>query len=553
MKKHLLLLLCMFTVATGFAQDRYVVFFTDKNNSPYSVGNPSAYLSARAIQRRQAQNIAVTQQDFPVNPAYLTGVAGTGATILNTSRWFNSVTVEVANPGVLTAINALTYVASSTEVGRVGAPVTTEPKFDLEKIRYKGPAPVANERVSSLNYGTAFNQVNMLKGDQMHDNGYTGAGKIIAVLDAGFLNADAMPVFDSLFNSGRILATWDFVDGNASVYEDDWHGSMVLSVMGGYQPGTIIGTAPGASYLLLRSENAPAEAIIEEYNWAAAAEYADSAGADIINSSLGYTRFDDPTQDHSYADLDGNTTPISRAADIAASKGMVVCNSAGNEGNGSWFHISAPSDADSILCVAAVDATSLYASFSGKGPASDGDIKPNVAAQGAQTIVSDPFNGTGTFPANGTSFSSPLMAGMVATLWQCHPNATNMEIINAIQQSASQFTSPDSLLGYGIPDFPLACLILGGIDPGVGLNGDNLIIRNNPFNSTLQLSFYSDYGQKIEIRLVDMLGKVIYNKTHAVLGLQMNQIDIDANFAKGIYVVEVKSEDRVFSKKVVRD
>ncbi|MBK8416394.1 MAG: S8 family serine peptidase [Bacteroidetes bacterium] len=157
------------------------------------------------------------------------------------------------------------------------------------------------------------------------------------------------------------------------------------------------------------------------------------------------------------------------------------------KGNGSWFRISAPSDADSILCVGAVDATSLYATFSGKGPASDGDIKPNVAAQGAQTIVSDPFNGTGTFPANGTSFSSPLMAGMVATLWQCHPNATNMEIINAIQQSASQFTSPDSLLGYGIPDFPLACLILGGIDPGVGLNGDNLIIKTirltAPFNS----------------------------------------------------------------------
>lgn len=553
MKKQLLLLLTVLSFQSAIAQDRYVIFFNDKANSPYTVNNPSAYLSNKAIQRRTAQNIAITAQDFPVNPSYISGVAGTGATILNTSRWFNSVTVEVTGQTVLNTILSLPYVNSSVNVGRKGAPGVNGPKFDLEKIRYKGTEELPAARSSSFNYGTSFNQVNMLKGDLMHDNGYTGAGKIIAVLDAGFLNADAMPVFDSLFSSGRILATWDFVDGNSSVFEDDWHGTMVLSCMGAFSPGNIIGTAPGASYLLLRSENAPAEAIIEEYNWASAAEYADSAGADIINSSLGYTRFDDPSQDHTYNDMDGNTTPITIAADIAASKGMVVCNSAGNEGNGSWFHISAPSDADSILCVGAVDAFSVYASFSGKGPASDGRVKPDVASQGAQTIVADPFSGTNTFPANGTSFSSPLMAGMVATLWQCHPNASNMQIISAIKQSSSQFTNPDSLLGYGIPDFPLACLILGGIDPGVSLNGDNLVIENNPFSSALNLAFYSDYRQTINVRLVDMLGKIVYQQDHIVSGLTINKIEIPASFSKGIYVVEVASENKTFAKKVVKN
>ncbi|HMT29735.1 MAG TPA: S8 family serine peptidase, partial [Bacteroidia bacterium] len=320
----------------------------------------------------------------------------------------------------------------------------------------------------------------------------------------------------------------------------------------GNVPGELIVTAPGASYFLLGSENAPAEALIEEYNWSSAAEYADSAGADIINSSLGYTLFDDPSQNHSYADLDGNTTPITIAADIAASKGMVVCNSAGNEGNGAWFHISAPSDADSILGVGAVDPFSMYAQFSGKGPSADGDIKPNVAAQGAQTIVADPWNGVGVFPANGTSFSSPVLAGMVACLWQCHPNATNMQIINAVQQSASQVLNPDSLLGYGIPDFPMACLILSGLNPGAVNNGDNLAVNANPFGDELSFNFYTNTRQNINIRLVNYLGQIVYNSNYEVLGLSNNTITIPAHFAKGVYVLEIESKDNLIAKKVVK-
>lgn len=553
MKKILFsLVLVIAAQATAFAQNRYVVFFTDKNNSPYSISNPTAYLSQRAIDRRTNQNIAITPHDFPVNPSYMAGVAGTGAIILNTSKWFNSITVEINGVGVLATIQALPYVSSVSNVARMAGPSSHPSKFDIENMKYKGTNTLPSVRTSSFNYGTSFNQVNMLKGDLMHDNGYTGAGKIIAVLDAGFVNADAMPVFDSLFANNKILATWDFVDNEADVYDDDSHGTMVLSTIGGNVPGEIIGTAPDASYLLLRSENAPAENIIEEYNWASAAEYADSAGADIINSSLGYTRFDDSSQDHTYNDMDGNTTPVTQAADMAASKGMVVCNSAGNEGNSSWFHISAPADADSILAVGGVDPFSMYAQFSGKGPSADGDVKPNVAAQGAQTVVADPWNGVGVFPANGTSFSSPLMAGMVACLWQCHPTASNMQIINAIQASASQALNPDSLLGYGIPDFPMACLILSGLNPGVAANGDNLILNSNPFGDELNFSFYTNTRQAIKITLVNFLGQPVYTNTVEVLGLSMNPISIPANFAKGVYVLEIESEDNVISKKVVK-
>jgi serine protease AprX len=553
MKKTLFLAIFALAVITEtYAQGRYVIFFSDKNNTPYSVSSPLAYLSQRAVNRRAAQNINITQQDFPVNPAYVAAVANTGATILNSSRWFNSVTVEVSDPNMLNTILNLTFVSNSSEVGRYGNTANGINKFNSEKFIETESSQLNSQRTSSFNYGTSFNQVSMMKGDLMHNNGYTGAGKIIAVLDAGFSNADNMPVFDSLRANNQILATWDFVDNETDVYDDDQHGTMVLSCIGGNTPGELIGTAPGASFLLLRSEYAPAEAIIEEYNWASAAEYADSAGADVINSSLGYTVFDNPIQNHSYADLDGNTTPISRAAGIAASKGMVVCNSAGNEGNSNWFRLSAPSDAINILGVGAVDPMGLYASFSGKGPSVDGRIKPDVASQGAQTVVANPWTGLGTITGNGTSFASPLMAGMVATLWQCHPASTYLQIINAIRQSASQASNPDSLLGYGIPDFPVACMLLSGLNPGSPLNGDQVYITGNPFGEELIFNFYSNTPQKISVSLTDILGKVILKNNFEVNGLTLNEIKIPASFANGVYVLEVISENKQFAEKVIK-
>jgi hypothetical protein len=383
----------------------------------------------------------------------------------------------------------------------------------------------------------------MLRGDAMHNAGFTGQGIIIAVLDAGFSNANNIAPLDSLFASGRILSTWDFVDNEQDVFDDDAHGSMVLSVIGGNAPGELIGTAPHASFHLLRSENAPAEAIIEEYNWASAAEYADSAGAHIINSSLGYTVFDNPAQNHTYANLDGNTTPISIAADIAASKGMVVCNSAGNEGNGSWFRISAPADADSILAVGAVDASGLNVGFSGKGPSADGRVKPDVSAQGFGTIVADPWNGTGVFGASGTSFSSPLIAGMVATLWQCSPNSNSQALIDAIRQSGSIASNPDSLLGYGIPDFIVACMMLSGLNPELADNNGNIIVNGNPFQDVLTISYFTSSNESGTVELHDISGRLVWSDKKSFAPLSSNKTSIQtANLAKGVYVVSISSE-----------
>jgi hypothetical protein len=393
----------------------------------------------------------------------------------------------------------------------------------------------------------------MLGGDAMHAAGFTGQGVLIAVLDAGFSNANNIAPLDSLFASGRIVGTWDFVDNEQDVFDDDAHGSMVLSVIGGNSPGELIGTAPHASYLLLRSENAPAEAIIEEYNWASAAEYADSAGAQILNSSLGYTVFDDPSQNHTYANLDGNTTPITIAADIASSKGMVVCNSAGNEGNGSWFHISAPADADSILAVGAVDAASLNVGFSGKGPSADGRIKPDVSAVGFGTIVADPWNGTGVFGASGTSFSSPLTAGMVATLWQCSPNSTSQSLVNAIRQSASQFANPDSLLGYGIPDFVVACMMLSGINPALSENGEVLIIDGNPFANDLTFSYFANTAGIGTVNLYDITGRNVWKSTMEIAPMSTNKTIIPTtNLNKGVYILSVSSGKDVQTKQVIK-
>jgi serine protease AprX len=545
----------------SFSQDRYVVQLTDKNNSPFSISNPSAYLSTRSIQRRANQNITVNISDLPVNPSYISGIANTGAAIIGHSKWLNTVTIETTSTSVLNAVNALPYVNNITNVGRIAQPNkdNVKNKFSKEILLKEKTILSADNKISSsnqtssFNYGPSLNQIQMLGGDMMHNNGYTGVGMQIAVIDAGFYNADNMVVFDSLRANNQILGTWDFVSNDTNVYDDDAHGSECLSLMGGNWPGNIVGTAPKASYWLLRSEDAPTENIIEEYNWAEAAEYADSAGADLISTSLGYTEFDDPAQNHTYADLDGNTTPITIAEDFAAAKGMIAENSAGNEGTSPWHYISAPADADSNIATGAVDDQGNYVSFSGAGPTPDGRIKPNVMAQGEGTYVADVWN-IGVSQGNGTSFSGPLITGMAACLWQCHPTATNMQIISAIEHSASLFNNPDSLTGYGIPDFPAACIYLGEIT-NTSLHGDNLLISgSNPFNKSLEFTFYSDSNQTIDIRLYDLLGNIVYSQsdTYNVIAFKKKYF-IDANnFSKGIYILQVVSEKGIFSDKVMK-
>lgn len=541
-----------------FAQSKFAVLLKDKNGTPFSLSNPSAYLSPQAIARRMQASVAIDSTDLPVNTAYINAIKNTGAVVLNVSKWLNAVTVDVSSaPNALAAINALPFVKQSVYVGRPasgsGHPVNKY-SFELQSLNSRQQQLQKVASVNSFyNYGYALNQIKMLNGDKLHDMGYRGNGKIIAMLDAGFLNADQMTAFDSLRAHNRIIDTYDFVDHETNVYNDHSHGAMCFSIIGANDPGNIVGTAPEASFYLYRSEDAITENLIEEYNWATAAEAADSVGADIISSSLGYFTFDDPAQNHTYADLNGHTTPIAIAATHAARKGMVVVNSAGNEGANSWHYIISPGDADSIITVGAVDSARHYAPFSSTGPTFDRRVKPTVAAQGEGTYVSNPYNNS-VFSGNGTSFSCPVISGMVACLWQSVPSATNMQIIEAIKQSASQYLTPDSLLGYGIPNFDTARMMLLSINnPNIGKGDFIENIYPNPFSDYVQIDFYADGSRKFKAEIFDMAGNLIAGKTGEFNPYMTNSVHINTpNLSKGFYILRIITDKGAYQQKLIK-
>jgi serine protease AprX len=455
MKKYVILVLLVMLNASSelLAQNYYWVGFFNKANSPWSLSEPEAYLSARALERREKQKIAIDSLDLPVNPFYISPVLQLGAEFIHSSRWLNGVTVKTWEQNFEADVMQLPFVR---EVQLTKRPIGT--KSSSNKF-HEPAAPDKNLRIDTLLYGASVHQVSQLNTQFLHNQDYKGQGVHIAVLDAGFYKVDEFPAFDSLWAGGQILGTKDFVGGN-SVFNGHYHGMSVLSVMGGSIPGLLIGTAPKASYWLIRSEDVASEFLIEEDNWVVAAEFADSAGVDIINSSLGYHVFDDPKMNHSYADMDGKTTRVTRAANIAVTRGMLVFSSAGNEGRNTqtWKYLVAPSDGDYVIGVGAVNKEGVAAPFTSFGPASDGDVKPNVAAVGWNTIMQRSNGTVGT--GNGTSFSSPVLAGAAACLWQANPGASSFEVKNAIEQSAHLYHNPDSLLGYGIPDLKIADRIM---------------------------------------------------------------------------------------------
>ncbi len=508
------------------APERYRILFTGKTGTPYSIEAPGEFLSARAIERRQRQNIPVVVNDLPVNPAYLDSITAAGAQVLNVSKWLNAATVKITEYSTLERIARLTFVKKgSFPAITVKALQTQNATQDLQ--------------YQMADYGPSWWQTAIHNGHQLHTRGYTGTGKIIAVIDAGFLNTDQLPAFERLWAEGRILATRDFVSPGQDVFRQQSHGMSVLSIIGGRIPGELTGTAPDASFLLLRSEDGLSEYLVEEDNWVAAAEFADSAGADIINTSLGYTVFNDTLQNHTYADLNGDVTRISQAADIAASKGMLVIVSAGNQGQTSWRHISAPSDADSVLAIGAIDRYGVIAGFSGRGPSSDQQVKPNIVAIGSSTYVQN-LDGT-VKPGNGTSYSAPVITGLSACLWQANPNATAMEIFDAICKSADRYTFPDFDYGFGIPDFVLANALLGASQ---NLSPDcPLTVFPNPFSNDLYIFFHNEMHSAVTIILYDIAGNEVFRKQYPqVAGTDYLKIDRDLDrLLQGVYIISVNA------------
>lgn len=448
---------------------RYVIRFKDKAGTPYTISNPSVFLSARAVARRTRYNIGVDSTDLPVTPRYIDSIRLAGAvTILNVSKWLNSVSIQTTDAAALAKINSFSFVQAAAPIAArmANADGKVENKYQSGIQQAAGTVPSGSSSVQRTfgvtadyyNYGLSYNQVHIHNGEFLHNIGLRGQGMVIGMLDAGFQNYLTLSAYDSARANGQILGIWDFVTRDASVNEDHPHGEQCFSTIAANIPGQFVGTAPKASFYLYRSEDAATEYPIEEHNWVVAAERVDSAGGDVISSSLGYYTFTDPSFNHPFSEMNGNTTMAAIGADLAAKKGLLVAIAAGNEGANSWGRIITPADADSVMTVGAVTTTGEPASFTSRGPSADGQVKPDVVSVGVQTILQFPNGAIGG--SNGTSFACPNIAGLATCLWQGFPEFNNMKIIDALRRSGSRYTNPNDTVGYGIPDVKKAVLLL---------------------------------------------------------------------------------------------
>ena len=434
-------LLLLISVFQSVASPRYRfrVYLHTKGEAGYRVDKPEAFLSAEAIARRERMGIAVEADDCPIAPAILDQLAQTGVKPILTSKWMRTVVVESEDYGVEQTLRQLPMVDSVRFVwqGEATAP--------LDRVE-SGERLVPTKEPKKSPYGYALGQIKLLNGLKLHRAGFRGQGMRVAVIDAGFLNADRMRVFDSL----RLLGTYNIVSPGQSVFAEDEHGTKVLSCLAANAPGWMVGTAPEASYWLIKSEDSRSEYPIEEDYYVAALEFADSVGVAVVSSSLGYYTFDDDSLSYTQADLDGHTAFISRAAHRAAEKGLLLFSSAGNEGNSTWEKITFPADTEGILTVGSMTSQKERSRFSSKGLTADGRIKPDLVALGSGSCV---VVGSGEISyGSGTSFATPILAGMGICLWQALPQLSPQELIDLLRQSGSQAERPDAELGYGLPN-----------------------------------------------------------------------------------------------------
>ena len=520
--------------------NRYMVFFKDKNGNSYSVDKPEEFLSSRALQRRNKQNIEISISDLPVSDVYLVAIQNFDDIDVHfTTKWMNGVLVEMDEARedelrMLPFVNDITFVAPGSKL----------------------IPPIGNGRVVKVMQNTEVSyegyesdaQNELIGVDAMHEAGYRGEGMLIAVFDSGFGFIDNSPYFSHLFNENKIIGTKDFVRGSSNVYQYDTHGSKVLSCITAYNEGEFSGTAPESGIALCVTEDVGSEYTIEEYNWLFAAEYADSIGVDIINSSVGYSYFDDDRMDYTYEDLDGKTTVITQAANRAASKGMLVVSSIGNEGNNSWQYLNAPADADSILSVGAVTYDLERSTFSSFGPTSDGRIKPDVSALG--TWVRIVYKDEITY-ANGTSFSAPMVAGLVAGFWQAYPELTNMEVIQYLKMTASQSEAPDTIIGYGLPNFVRA---FNRVKFNEGDVVNKFVVFPNPVTNKRIIYFYLDSLTNngiSNLSFYDLKGSYIRSEELEVKSV-FDPIEVDVSFLKpGSYILTYVNGHEMKKSKLV--
>ncbi|MEO9966971.1 MAG: S8 family peptidase [Reichenbachiella sp.] len=531
--KHLILWLALSFLSqwTQAQTDRYVVFFTDKDNTSYSVDAPSEFLSAKAITRRENQNIAISETDLPVNASYVESIKDLGADTYFTSKWMNAVLVEATADEIAT-IEDESFVLKTT-LAAPGQKLSAEP--EAENITRASNNPSVGANVNSNK------QLSMLHANTMHDEGLNGEGIWVAVFDDGFIDANLSAAFSHTFEDDKLKDVFDFITGGKNVFQYDDHGTGSWSCFGANFNTTLVGTGYAADISLYVTEDVNSEYRIEEFNWLFAAERADSAGVDIITSSLGYSDFDDPDMDYTTDDLDGKTSIISQAANFAIERGILVVTSAGNSGNSAdWPFISMPADVENIVSVGALDINYDLVSFSSIGPTADDRIKPEVVALGQEvTLLSE---GNVITKKNGTSFSAPLIAGFAAAIWQKFPDLTNLELRDLLLSSSDNFNNPNNQIGYGIPDYnvavgnePLAVSDL--IDESITIypnpvTGDhvNLLIEQNLDLIPVKFKLYSSDGQLISEKTIKKARKGV------VEGLPFNQ------GGPGLYFLSIESK-----------
>ena len=512
----------------------YRISFKDKGTNDINNYSAADLLSERAVERRAKANIPVPDfRDLPVYSGYIEQISASGLKFHSTSRWMNTALFKTETLKDISYLENLPFISDVKIVKNTGGKGAGADKLDFETIQDNFPP---------------FDQpIVMLNGQSVHNSGFNGKGIIIAVLDGGFENAENITSLESLRNRKGIKGTFDFAGNQSNVYGYHTHGTAVLSVLAGNIPGYITGSARDADYWLLRTEDTESEYPVEEDFWITAAEFADSLGADIISSSLGYYNFDDPLLNYKYSDMDGNSAYVTRAADIAASKGILVVNSAGNERNKTWIRIIAPSDGDSVLAVGAVAWDRTISSFSSAGPSSDNRIKPDLVSQGVSVAVQTKT--TVVERSSGTSFSCPVISGMCACILQAVPQATIYDIITSLCSASDRYHSPDSLYGYGIPDVVEA---INKLQEKYVLQTDKgSVVSPNPFSEVLKITF-SEIPENLSIGIFDITGKLLFKTSYSNYISRTLILDDMAHYSAGIYFIRLDTPGGSFTHKVIK-
>lgn len=517
------------------AQYAYLVTFTDKDPTSFSLNSPQAYLSARSIARRAKYNISIDSTDLPVIASYVDSILHVTQGVLHvTSRWQNSAVILIPDTTTVSSLLNIAFIKSIKQVGRYATGLHLRPSGTQDSAQENKPTGFDQNY-----YGVAWNQIHLCEGEYLHNAGYRGENMLIAVLDMGFGGVDTVGAFDSLRQENRLIDTKNFVLNTSAVFGYADHGTNVLSTMASLIPETHVGTAPKAIYALYISEDATSEQIIEESNFLAACERADSIGADLITTSLGYNTFDNNINNHVFSDFDGNTTVAAKAANAAVRKGIFVLASAGNEGSTSWQKILTPGDADSAMTIGAVNTAKTIASFSGYGPNAANVIKPDVCGMGVTAaVIADNGNVTTN---SGTSISTPEIAGLTACFMEANPQLKPLEIRALISASCDSFTAPSTHRGYGVPDFQKAMGATTAVANVPSKSIDAFVVSPNPSSE-----FVTIKGDgKLVYAIMDLQGRTLL-QGQTISGRNI----FVGKLSAGIYLMKVHNDKYFQSFKI---